>query len=140
MVVIVYTTSYAISAHHYWCCEFESWSGRGVQHYVIKFVSDLQQVSGFLHQKNWPPPNKEHTHELFLVFCNPTDSSNSPYLFFFFIKNSPKNIYIFFLIINKESFFSLIFQKLPVRLHLHQSSIYLRVADKQNSIITFTTL
>jgi hypothetical protein len=27
---------------------FESRSGRGVQHYVIKFVSDLRQVSGFL--------------------------------------------------------------------------------------------
>ena len=25
---------------------FESRSGRGVQHYVIKFVSDLRQVSG----------------------------------------------------------------------------------------------
>ena len=31
------------------CCEFESRSGRGVQHYVIKlFVSDLLQVGGFL--------------------------------------------------------------------------------------------
>ena len=31
-----------------WCCEFESRSGRGVvQHYVIKFVSDLRQVSSF---------------------------------------------------------------------------------------------
>ena len=29
-------------------CEFESRSGRGVQHYVIKFVSDLRQVGGFL--------------------------------------------------------------------------------------------
>jgi hypothetical protein len=28
--------------------EFESHSGRGVQHYVIKFVSDLRQVGGFL--------------------------------------------------------------------------------------------
>ena len=33
-----------------------------IQHYVIKFVSDLRQVvgflrySGFLHQENWPPP------------------------------------------------------------------------------------
>jgi hypothetical protein len=27
--------------------EFESRSVRGVQHYVIKFVSDLRQVSGF---------------------------------------------------------------------------------------------
>ena len=28
-------TIYAISAYHHWCCEFESWSERGVQHYVI---------------------------------------------------------------------------------------------------------
>jgi len=41
-------TLYAISAYHHWCCEFECRSGRGVQHYVIMFVS-------FLHQWNWPP-------------------------------------------------------------------------------------
>jgi hypothetical protein len=35
--------------------EVESRSGRGVQHYVIKFVSDLRQVSGFL---RFPPPLK----------------------------------------------------------------------------------
>jgi len=39
---------YAISAYHHWCCEFKSRSGRGVQHYVIKFVNDLRQVGGFL--------------------------------------------------------------------------------------------
>jgi hypothetical protein len=33
--------TYAISAYHHWCCEFESRSVLGVQHYVIKFVSDL---------------------------------------------------------------------------------------------------
>ena len=32
--------------------------GRGVQHYVIKFVSDLQQVSGFLRVLRFPPPIK----------------------------------------------------------------------------------
>ena len=41
-------------------CEFESQSGRGVYHYVIKFASDLRQVGGFLRvlrfppKKNWP--------------------------------------------------------------------------------------
>ena len=35
--------------------EFEFRSGRGVQHYVIKFVSDLRQVGGFL-QVLWFPP------------------------------------------------------------------------------------
>ena len=60
-MVVGFTTTYAISAYHHWCCEFESQSGWGVQHYMIKFVSDLRQVSGFhgssgfLHQYNWPP-------------------------------------------------------------------------------------
>jgi len=30
-------------------------SGRGVQHYVIKFVSDLRQVGGFLRVLRFPP-------------------------------------------------------------------------------------
>jgi hypothetical protein len=47
-MVVGFTTTYAISAYHHWCCEFESRSGRGVQHYVIKFVSDLWQVGGFI--------------------------------------------------------------------------------------------
>jgi hypothetical protein len=52
-MVIGFTTTYAISVYYHWCCEFDSWSGWGVQHYVIKFVSDLRQVSGFL----WFPPS-----------------------------------------------------------------------------------
>ena len=31
-MVVEYTTTYAISAYHHWCCEFESRQGRGVQH------------------------------------------------------------------------------------------------------------
>jgi hypothetical protein len=46
-MVVGFTTTYAINAYHHGCCEFESRSGRGVQHYVIKFVSDLRQVGGF---------------------------------------------------------------------------------------------
>ena len=48
--------TYAISAYHYCCCEFESQSGRGLQQYVIKFVSDLRQVSGFLRVLRFPTP------------------------------------------------------------------------------------
>jgi len=40
-------------------CEFESHSRRGVQHYVIKFVSDLQQVDGFLRVLQLPLPIKQ---------------------------------------------------------------------------------
>jgi len=38
--------------------EFESSSGQGVQHYEIKFVSDLQHVGGFLWVLQFPPPIK----------------------------------------------------------------------------------
>jgi hypothetical protein len=57
-MVVGFTTTYAISAYHHQCCEFESRSGRGVQHYVIKFVSDLRQVGGFLRVHRLPPPIK----------------------------------------------------------------------------------
>jgi len=33
-MVVRFTTTYAISSYHHWCCEFESRSGRGVHHYV----------------------------------------------------------------------------------------------------------
>jgi hypothetical protein len=56
-MVVGFTTTYAISADRHWC-EFESRSGRGVQHYVIKFVSDLRQVGGFLLVLRFHPPMK----------------------------------------------------------------------------------
>ena len=62
-MVVGFTTTFVISAYHNWSCEFESISGGvySIQHSLKKFVSDLQQVggflrhSGFLHQWNWPP-------------------------------------------------------------------------------------
>ena len=57
-MVVGFTTTYAISAYHQWCYEFKSRSGRGIQHYVIKFVSDLRQVGGFLWVIRFPPPIK----------------------------------------------------------------------------------
>ena len=57
-MVVEFTTIYAISDYHHRCCEFESRSGRGVQHYAIKFVSDLRQISGFLRVLRFPPPIK----------------------------------------------------------------------------------
>jgi hypothetical protein len=54
-MVVGFTTTYAISAYHHWCCDFESRSWRGVQHYVIKFVSDLWQVGGFIRVLRFPP-------------------------------------------------------------------------------------
>jgi hypothetical protein len=50
-MVVGFTATYAIS-------EFESQSGWGVQHYVIKFVSDFRQVGSFLRVLRFPPPIK----------------------------------------------------------------------------------
>jgi hypothetical protein len=57
-MVVGFTTTYAISAYHHWCCEFESRLRRGVQHYVIRFVNDLRQVGGFLRVLRFPLPIK----------------------------------------------------------------------------------
>jgi len=58
------------TAYHHKRCEFESRSGemysperdsnsqRSIQHYVIKVVSDLWQVGGFLRLLRFPPPIK----------------------------------------------------------------------------------
>jgi hypothetical protein len=45
-IVVGFITIYAISAYHHYRCEFESLSGEvyPIQHYVIKFVSDLWEV------------------------------------------------------------------------------------------------
>jgi hypothetical protein len=57
-MVVGYITTYAISVYHHLRCEFESRAGEvySIQHYVIKFVSDLQQGGGFLRVIRFPPP------------------------------------------------------------------------------------
>ena len=59
-MVFGFTTTYAISAYHHYRCEFESRSGEVylIQHYSIKFVSDLEQISGFFRVLRFPPPIK----------------------------------------------------------------------------------
>ena len=57
-MVVGFTTTYAISSQHHWCCEFESRPGWGVQHYVMKLISDFRQVGGFLRVLRFPPPIK----------------------------------------------------------------------------------
>jgi hypothetical protein len=57
-MVVGFTTTYAISVYHHWCCELESRSEGGVQHKVIKFIRDLQQVGDFLRVLRFPPTIK----------------------------------------------------------------------------------
>ena len=63
-MVVGFTTTYAISAYHHWCCEFETWSGRGVQHYVIKFVSDLGTGRWFSPGPPVSSTNKSDHHDI----------------------------------------------------------------------------
>ena len=48
------------NVYHHWGFEFESRSGDvySIQHYVIKFVSDLRLVGGFLREFRFPPTIK----------------------------------------------------------------------------------
>jgi len=56
-MAVDFTTTYAISACHHRSSEFESRSDEVymIQHYVIKFVRDVRQVSGLL---RFPPTIK----------------------------------------------------------------------------------
>jgi hypothetical protein len=63
-MVIGFQTTYAISAYHHWCCEFVSRSGRGLQHYQIKFVSDLRHVCGFPPGPLVSSTNKTSCHDI----------------------------------------------------------------------------
>ena len=46
--------------YNHWSCQFESRPGEAysIQHYLIKFVSDLRLVGGFLWALGFPPPIK----------------------------------------------------------------------------------
>jgi hypothetical protein len=58
-MVVGFTSTYVINSMPITTdVEFESRSGRSVQHYMIKFVSDLRQVGGFLQVFRFPPPIK----------------------------------------------------------------------------------
>ena len=59
-MVVGFTTTYAIGTYHYWHCEFEPlWDELIlIQHYVIKFVSNMLQVCGYLWVLWFPPPIK----------------------------------------------------------------------------------
>ena len=58
-MVVGFITTYAISCYQHQR-ELESQSSEvySIQHYVIKFVSDLQQVGGYLWVLWFPPPIK----------------------------------------------------------------------------------
>ena len=56
--VVGFTTTYAISATKVVCLNTAHGKVYSIQHHVIKFVSDLRQVNGFLRVTWFPPPIK----------------------------------------------------------------------------------
>ena len=66
MMVVGFKTTYASGAYHHERSEFESSAGEEctIQHYVISFVSDLRQVSGFLRVLGFPHTNKTDRHDI----------------------------------------------------------------------------
>jgi hypothetical protein len=64
LIVVGFTTTFAIS------CEFEPLSGEvyPIQHYVIKFVSDLRHVGGFLQVLIQFPPSIKQTATLYMKY------------------------------------------------------------------------
>jgi hypothetical protein len=90
-ISVGFTTTYVISAYHHWCCEFGSRSGRDVQHYVIKVVSNLRQVDGFLRVLWFPPPTKL-TDTIQLIYCRkrysaPSSKKPNTHMCFIFINS-----------------------------------------------------
>jgi len=56
--IVGFTTTCAISAYHHWSCKLVPAHGEmySIQHYMIKYVSYLRQVCGFLLVLRFPPP------------------------------------------------------------------------------------
>jgi hypothetical protein len=44
-MIVWFTTTYAISAYHHWCCESEFRSGRGMHHYVGQWLATVRWFS-----------------------------------------------------------------------------------------------
>jgi hypothetical protein len=82
-MVVGKTTTYSINAYHHWCYQFESRSGRGVQHYVIKFVSDLRVSTGRWFSPGTPvsSTNKTERHDITEILLNTIKRTNLAKLF-----------------------------------------------------------
>ena len=95
-IVVGFTTTYAIDAYHHWCCRFDSQSGWGVQHYVIKFVGDLRHVCDFLWVLVFPPPIKLTITMYLEILLKVTLNTTKPTKIILTIGNIVFNTYIYY--------------------------------------------
>ena len=73
---------YEESTLNFWICELYS-----IQHYVIKFISDLRQVVGFLRVLRFPPPIKLDATEILLKVALTTLTLTPVCMSYFPLKN-----------------------------------------------------
>jgi len=65
-MIVGFITTYAISPFHHKCCEveFRSWEVYLLQHYVIKFVSDMRQFRVVFTRYSVSSTNKTDRHDI----------------------------------------------------------------------------
>ena len=63
-MIVGITTANTISAYHHTSCESGSGELYSIQHYVIKFISDLRQVGGFFPSTAISSNNKTDRHDI----------------------------------------------------------------------------
>ena len=96
-MVVEFTTTFA---YHHWCCEFESRSGRGVQHYVIKVCQWLATGRWFSQDPLVSSTNKTDSHDIIkspkqhletFCFCSvsSSSSSSSSYYYYYYYYSPP---------------------------------------------------
>jgi hypothetical protein len=90
-MAVGFTTTCAISAYHHWY-EFESRSGRGIQHYVIKFVSNLGLGGGFPWVLRFPPPIKLTATILLKVALNTLNQTYILFIFFIYSRSKYRDL------------------------------------------------
>jgi hypothetical protein len=75
-MVVAFIPNYAISPYHHQRCEFESHlvEVRSIQHYVIKFVSHLQQVGAWFSLGTPVSSTNKTDHHDMTSFCLQVDN------------------------------------------------------------------
>jgi len=73
-MVVGFTTIYAIGVYHHWCCELESRSDRGVQHYMINLSVTCDRLVVF----SGSSTNKTDRHDITEILLKMTLNTIKP--------------------------------------------------------------
>ena len=82
-----------------------------MQHYVIKFVSDLRQVGGFIRVLRFPPPIKltnDRTEILLQVALRTINKTKPDNLFVILLLTKPDNLFAILLLTKPDNLFTIL--------------------------------